>query len=340
MIAIQVSEQTHVAEARRRSVGLAETVGLDERQRGRLAIAVTEAATNILRHAGTGEILLHEDVEDEGGRVDVIALDRGPGMANVQDCLRDGVSTADGQGTGLGAIQRLSDHCDIYSKPGLGTAVVFGIAASGRRPGRGRRHGFEIFAICLPRAGETVGGDGWAFRPMGRSASSSRGVLFLFCDGLGHGMGAHQAMMEAKDAFATQGGDRPAEILAGLHERLRPTRGAAAALVRVQPENRLLTFAGVGNISGFVRSASGQQRTLSQNGVVGHNLVNVKELSYAWKGDLITIFHSDGLSAKWDLDTYPGLATRQPAMIAAVLYRDFKRVRDDNLVVVAKTLGT
>lgn len=340
MIAIQISEQTHVAEARRRSVGLAQDVGLDERQRGRLAIVVTEAATNILRHGRSGEILVEEGLEDEGGRVDVIALDRGPGMANVQECLRDGVSTADGQGTGLGAIVRLSDHCDIYSKPGLGTALVCGVAASGRPPGRSLGQGLEIGAICLPRTGETVSGDGWAFRPS-RGPASPSGGLFLFCDGLGHGRGAHQAMSAALDAFASASdGSRPAAILAALHDRLRPTRGAAAAVARVEPERRQLTFAGVGNISGMIRGASGQQRTLSQNGVVGHNLVNVKELSYAWEGELIAIFHSDGLSAKWDLDAYAGLATRQPATIAAVLYRDFKRVRDDNLVVVAKTTGT
>lgn len=340
MIAVQVSEQTHVAEARRRSVGLAEAVGLDERQRGRLAIAVTEAATNILRHGGSGEILLDAGMEDEGGRVDVVALDRGPGMANIQNCLRDGVSTTDGPGTGLGAIRRLSDHCDIYSKPGLGTAIVFGIASSGRFPGHGRRYGVEIAAVCLPRAGETLGGDGWSFRPAGRPAPSAQGLLFLFCDGLGHGAGAHKAMTAAKEAFGTTGAGRPAAILTELHDRLRPTRGAAVAVMRIEAERRLLTFAGVGNIAGVVRSASGQQRTLSQNGVVGHNLVNVKEQNCAWEGDLTAIFHSDGLSAKWDLDSYTGLATRQPAMIAAVLYRDFKRARDDNLVVVVKTIGT
>lgn len=52
-------------------------------------------------------------------------------MANVQDCLRDGVSTADSTGTGLGAIQRQSDHFDIYSKPNLGTAIVCGVRTAG-----------------------------------------------------------------------------------------------------------------------------------------------------------------------------------------------------------------
>ena len=101
-----------------------------------------------------------------------------------------------------------------------------------------------------------------------------------------------------------------------------------------------LQQAGVGNISGFIRWRDGQTRTVSQNGVVGHNVSKVKEYEYVYGGDLLAVFHSDGLSTKWDIDSYPGLATRHPTMIAAVLYRDFKRVRDDNLIVVVKTSET
>ena len=333
MITVQIREPSQVAEARRRAVSLAENVGLDDRQRGRLAIIVTEAATNILRHGGGGEVLLKGDAEAEGGRVDVVALDQGAGMANVNDCLRDGVSSAEGPGTGLGAIQRLSDHCDIYSKPGVGTAVVCGIAASGLPPGG--RGPLRVGAVCLPRAGETLGGDGWASRPMGDT-----GLFLLMCDGLGHGIGANTAMVAACSAFAQSETDDPAAVMTDIHEHLRRTRGAAIALARIDPADRHVVFAGVGNISGVIRGDGRQQRTLSQNGVVGHNMIRVKEMDYQWEGALLAVFHSDGLSAKWELDSYPGLVTRQPLMIASVLYRDFKRPRDDNLVVVVKATET
>lgn len=334
MIAVQIREPSQIAEARRRAISLAENVGLDDRRRGRLAIVVTEAATNILRHGGGGgEVLLKGDAEAEGGRVDVIALDQGPGMANVNECLRDGVSTAEGPGTGLGAIRRLSDHWDIYSKPGMGTALVCGFAASGLPPGG--RGPLRTGAVCLPRTGETLGGDGWASRPMGNA-----GLLVMMCDGLGHGMGANTAMTAACSAFAQSGGTAPAAVITDIHERLRRTRGAAIALAHIDPVGRRVVFVGVGNISGVIRGDGRQQRTLSQNGVVGHNMIRVKEMEYEWEGSLLAVFHSDGLSAKWDMDIYPGLVTRQPMMIASVLYRDFKRARDDNLVVVVKTTET
>ncbi len=50
----------------------------------------------------------------------------------------------------------------------------------------------------------------------------------------------------------------------------------------------------------------------------------------------LLVMHSDGISAKWDLASYPGLASRHPSLIAAVLYRDFRRRTDDATIVVAR----
>jgi hypothetical protein len=46
--------------------------------------------------------------------------------------------------------------------------------------------------------------------------------------------------------------------------------------------------------------------------------------------------HSDGLTSRWKLADYLGLSHRVPALIAAILYRDFKRGRDDTTVLVAR----
>jgi hypothetical protein len=55
----------------------------------------------------------------------------------------------------------------------------------------------------------------------------------------------------------------------------------------------------------------------------------------------VLILHSDGLSARWDLDDYAGLRRRHPALIAGVLFRDHRRLRDDaSVVVVARPRET
>ena len=151
VIPVAIREQSQIAEARRKAIQLASIANFSERDCGRLAIVVTEAATNILRHGGGGEIVLDARSCDHGGEVNILALDGGPGMANVQDCLRDGVSAADSAGTGLGAIQRQSDHFDIYSKPGLGTAIVCGVRTAGYR--HPAYPGLELGA-CVCRASE------------------------------------------------------------------------------------------------------------------------------------------------------------------------------------------
>jgi hypothetical protein len=62
----------------------------------------------------------------------------------------------------------------------------------------------------------------------------------------------------------------------------------------------------------------------------------LQEFTYEWPPSSLIILHSDGLTTHWALDRYAGLASRRPDVIAGVLYRDFRRVRDDATVVVAR----
>ncbi|WP_224011702.1 ATP-binding protein, partial [Paraburkholderia tropica] len=115
----EIGDASGVAFARRGAAQAAHLAGLDETRAGRLAIVLTEAATNILKHAGHGELLVR--ALDHG--VELIALDRGPGMSDVHAALADGHSTAGTPGTGLGAIRRLSDQFSLWSQPGHGTVL-------------------------------------------------------------------------------------------------------------------------------------------------------------------------------------------------------------------------
>ena len=89
---------------------------------GKAAIVVTEMARNIFLHGKGGEIVIRE-VPAASSSLELLALDRGPGMRNIAECLRDGFSTAGTAGTGFGAIKRLSDRFEVFSLPGRGTVV-------------------------------------------------------------------------------------------------------------------------------------------------------------------------------------------------------------------------
>ena len=121
---IRVSDPTHAGEARRHAAIYAETANLGERERGSLAIVVTEMATNLVKHAGAGTILVESVTGNGSPAVRVLALDKGPGIRDLSSALRDGYSTAGTAGSGLGAMKRLSSAFDIYTAPGLGTAVL------------------------------------------------------------------------------------------------------------------------------------------------------------------------------------------------------------------------
>jgi anti-sigma regulatory factor (Ser/Thr protein kinase) len=139
-----VLDATQVGEARRAAAGWAQEMNLDHHATGKLAILVTELANNLHRHARDGVILLRK--ADTGvPAIELLAVDKGPGMADVQKCFRDGYSTIGTPGTGLGSVARLADDWDIYSVEGSGTVLMrtAWVTAETRRRHRTRRRRFS-----------------------------------------------------------------------------------------------------------------------------------------------------------------------------------------------------
>lgn len=122
--ALPITEPSQVGEARRTAITRAIQLGFSESERGKVALVVTEAANNLIRHAERGTMLLRSLARDGVLGLEVMTLDTGPGMRYVGQCLQDGYSTAGTAGNGLGAIARLSSSFDLYSVPGSGTALV------------------------------------------------------------------------------------------------------------------------------------------------------------------------------------------------------------------------
>jgi anti-sigma regulatory factor (Ser/Thr protein kinase) len=328
---LSVTESRLVGEARRAATALAAAQGLGETERGRVALAVTEMATNLVKHAREGELILRSLPSASSGGVEILSVDRGPGMANVEQCLSDGFSTGGSRGQGLGAVHRLSSTFDIHSVPGAGTVIVARLRVGAAPPPRGTGGGFEIGVVCLPKGGEEVSGDSWAFEHQ-----PDHGVI-LVVDGLGHGPDAADAAREAVRLFRQNAGQAPQRILEAIHAGLRGTRGAAAAVAEIDTQARQVRYAGVGNISSAILSRDGQRHSLvSHNGIVGHQARKIQEFLYPWPGGSLLVMHSDGVSAQWRPDRYPDLPLRDPSLLAAVLYRDHARGRDDVTVLVAR----
>jgi Stage II sporulation protein E (SpoIIE) len=158
----------------------------------------------------------------------------------------------------------------------------------------------------------------------------------MVADGLGHGPLAAQASLDAVRVFREHATRGPGEILERVHPALRATRGAAIGIAEVDFSGRSLRFAGVGNIAATIFANGTSRSTVSQNGTVGHTMRRIQEFDYPFPSGALLVMHSDGLATHWQLGRYAGLEARHPALIAAVLYRDFTRERDDVTVLAAR----
>jgi anti-sigma regulatory factor (Ser/Thr protein kinase) len=367
-----LAELSQVGDARRTVTALAERLGFDETRRGELAIIVTELANNVVRHGRGGELVVRS-VQLEGvAGLEILAVDKGPGIANVGRALQDGFSTGGTQGSGLGAVRRLSSEFDLYSSDraagsgarsapgsaggaaavadGSGTVVFTRIYAQPLAwrlaiPGRPTGPALDCGVVCLPKPGEETCGDAWAVtepRP-GRT-------LVMVADGLGHGFDAAQASRQAVRLFHENVSLEPVRLMETLHAGLRSTRGAAVAIADLRLDRGEVRFVGVGNVSAAVLSAAvvsagpagaqpASRSMSSQNGTVGAEARRIQEFVYPWPAGALLVMHSDGLGGHWDLGRHPGLRSKRPSVIAGVLYRDHRRIRDDVTVLVARERG-
>ena len=324
---VTLSDPSSTAEARRAGARMAALLGLNETKSGETALVITEAARNVVVYGGGGQLVLSGSKSKTVTRIDILALDRGPGIADLSSALRDGYSTGGTPGTGLGAIKRMAETFDVFSNT-KGTALFARIEQTENQHQSKSR--VEVFGLASALAGERVCGDSLAW-----DVTDERCAV-LAVDGLGHGPEAADAANEATRIFAAHSGEAPGHIIVRLHDALKKTRGAAAAVAEIRPLAGTLTYAGVGNIAGSILSSTLSRSLVSHNGTLGHVMPRAQEFKVEWPRDGILVMHSDGLHSRWDLTRYPGLLARQPALIAGVMLRDFRRERDDASVLVLK----
>lgn len=330
-ISIAMTDSTRIGEARRVATSVCRELGFDEEAAGRAAVIVTELAHNLARHAQNGQLLLSFPGEIPGGEapasIGIMAIDKGPGISDLRACFADGFSTAGTCGTGLGAVRRLSDGFDCYTRPGGGTVM----AARIDRDKCETHAAFDFGGVSLPLAGESLSGDAWAVR-------SRRGALDVFVvDGIGHGPAAHDAAREAVTTFYEDDGRNMLTTMSRINNALVKTRGAAASLATIDAGIGELRFCGVGNVTGIILAEDGTTRGMvTHNGTLGSAICPLQQFSYRWQNSDQLVMYTDGLKSLLDFSRYPGLLRKDPNILAGVLYRDFARGRDDATVVVAR----
>jgi anti-sigma regulatory factor (Ser/Thr protein kinase) len=319
---LTVSDPAMAGAVRRAAVGLGREAGFDEAALGDLAIVTMEVATNLARHADNGTVCLRTRRTVDRLGVEIVAMDRGPGMPDIDAASRDGHSTAGTLGIGLGAIRRIASEFDAYSAVSSGTVLAATIWA----PSAPQRTWID--GLSRPLAGESVCGDAFA----GREFGGRRQVLL--CDGLGHGSLAALAAQAVVLAFLNAPEAAPKTVIEHIHRATAHTRGSVVGVAELDGAAGRVRYSGIGNVAATV-GAERRRVMVSLPGIVGQQVRDIREFDYPLDPHGFVVLHSDGLTDRWALADYPGLATREPLLIAATLMRDASKRRDDAAVVVA-----
>jgi hypothetical protein len=247
-------------------------------------------------------------------------------------------------GAGLGAINRLMDEFDVYStvratgrltlaaqrRTTHGTALLARKWLSAEHAMPQITEAKRIGVWSRPHPHETVNGDAYFIR------TRDRATLYAVVDGLGHGSGAKQASDVAIEALGEWRGESLEQVFHAAHTALRATRGAVMSAVVIDSKAQSFQFAGVGNVLVRVFGAPERITTITTNGTLGARLGQIRVWTHPWAEGASCVMASDGVSAAWEMDAYPGLLNRSPQLLAGILMRDYGRDSDDATVMVIK----
>ncbi|WP_213938246.1 ATP-binding protein [Pseudomonas sp. dw_612] len=318
-LVLPIEDSSQIGHARRTAQQLAEKHGFDATDAGRVALVVTELASNVLKHAIRGELHLRTLPRPSGFGIEILAVDRAAGF-DLQACLTDGFSTGGTQGIGLGAVSRQTEVFDVYADHRGAVLLTRLYPRSDKAPDRRigvSQHSLHDDPAC---------GDVWHLAFDGNCISA------LVIDGLGHGEEAERAARAGEKTFALAPFASPTLLLEDMHQAMTGTRGGAVAFAQFNGD--ALKFTGIGNIGASLIGPDKSRGLASHPGIVGGQYRKAQPFDYAQVNGHLLIMYSDGLQSRWNLQDYPGLVHRHPAVIAAVLHRDFCRGRDDVTVLV------
>lgn len=308
-------------------------MGFDLKEREEFAIVVSELATNLVKHANGGLLVL-TPVQGGGRRgIKIESQDYGPGIADVEQAITDGFSATGSLGYGLGTINRLTDEFEIQPR----TDGKTGTLITSLRWRRERTRKKEPCPLSFGVASRAYGnmkfnGDSYVVKRWDKFA------LIALIDGLGHGQYAQIAAQTARE-YIENHYDQPLEaIFRGAGRACRATRGVVMALARFCWKNGpiKINFASIGNIEAKVYGSPAPMNFITQRGVVGLNAPNPHIAESNWSPDYVLVLHTDGIPAKWRWSDFPELAEATAARAARCLLEELAKGDDDATVMVVR----
>jgi len=329
LASVPIVDEASIALARAHVREACGQAALSKTETETLATVTSELAWNQLVHAHGGDLFARQVHRAGVVGVEVIAFDRGPGIAEPARALQGNASARVGMGVGLAGARRLADEIDFDIRLGEGTCIR-ARQFSGPVPFRS-----EVAILGRPFADEDVSGDDATF--------VRRGDDWILCvvDGLGHGELAREASARATAVVQQNpSGVDLEELLRECHSALQGTRGAVMSLMRFERTSGVCEHLCVGDIGTQLTRYRESNRLSCRRGIVG-----LKDNSYAStrqadavsirSGDVV-LAYSDGLKSALDISEDAELLREHPLIIAEHALTTYGRDSDDALVLVAR----
>ena len=214
---------------------MARDLGFGETDEFGIGTAVSELATNAIRYARLGEVLL-QPIERKGrSGLEAVIEDKGPGIEDVDKALTDCWSTTDSLGLGLPGVKRMMDEFILVSHPDRGTRATI------RKWLPARTKPYEYGIAVRPFPGEPAAGD------VGLVIEERNGLFIAIVDVLGHVPEAHEVASTIVQFLTSHRRSDLCSTLEELHAYLQRTRGAAAGVARIDYASGELRYAAIGN---------------------------------------------------------------------------------------------
>lgn len=331
MVVIQIEASDDAFLARRKGRQLARKTGFEETEARLIEIAISELATNIIKHATEGDIR----IEQIKGGIKFVSMDHGPGIDEPDKLLKNirkrGLSSS-----GLSSVQRIGDEIEISSEVDGGTKITvkkWKDPSNTKQPQKSRmdiQDFMQYGVVSLPAYKGDPNGDQYFIKEYDGN------ILISLIDGLGHGKQAWTPANKAIHYLSHHFTERPTHLLKGCHRTLRGTRGAVMSISKIDLGQSTLTYSGIGNIRmKILRKNNEIVRPVSLPGIVGRRCRKVKE----WKrpytaGDTLYVF-SDGISSRFDPEKLRK-RNQTPEELAEHIMRTFGKSSDDSTIIVAR----
>lgn len=336
----KINDSWDIGHTRRYIVEESRKLGFNSIELGEISIVINELCTNFIKHkAVDGTLIFNILNESDRVGIEITARDKGPGIEDIDNSIKDGISSKGTMGGGIGALKRLMDSFEIYSNcvsgksihsqlESIGTLIILKKWASNKF--KHDTDDVKVSLLSTPCAGAEANGDYYYIKKF------KDRCIFAVIDGIGHGEEASSASKLASKIIADNTHKSIEHILMAVNKGLINTRGVVAGIVVIDTLKKEFEYAAVGNIDFRYILNGTTERFVYSNGFLGrysHCKIKVHRKIYE-KNSVITMC-TDGISNKWDYSSYLNIDLNNPALLCNLILKDFGKSIDDATILVS-----